>query len=126
MARKKKRKIFGIIILLVISAVLTLVIALTLKETLNKLSKDYIEFIIGLSITLAGFGLVAFQIGKAADELKKDFIESSILMILSALSGIFFWVNQNIIFGVLSGLFFLWGLILLLLILINERFNLIK
>ena len=124
MAKKKGR--FGIVILLVISAILTVIIALILKETINRLSKDYIEFIIGLSITLAGFGLVAFQIGKTADELRKDFIESSILMILSALSGIFFWVNQNIVFGVLSGLFFLWGLILLLVILINERFNLIK
>jgi cation transport ATPase len=101
-------------------------LGLILKDTINKLSKDYIEFIVGLSITLAGFGLVAFQIGKAADELRKDFIESSILMILGALAGIFFWVNQTIIFGILGSLFFLWGLILLLLILINERFNLIK
>ena len=124
MANKKGKS--GIVILLAISAILTILITLMLKEAINKLSKDHIEFLIGISITLAGFGLVAFQIGKTADELRKDFIESSILMTLSALSGIFFWVNQKIIFGVLSGVFFLWGLILLLVILINERFDLIK
>jgi len=126
MILKKRNKIYGIVVLLVISLILTLITGIILKETVNKLSKDYIEFVIGLSITLAGFGLVAFQIGKTADELRKDFIESSILMILSALFGIFFWVKSNEIFGTLSSIFFLWGLMLLLLILINERFNLIR
>jgi cation transport ATPase len=126
MILKKRNKIYGIVVLLVISLILTLITGIILKETVNKLSKDYIEFVIGLSITLAGFGLVAFQIGKTADELRKDFIESSILMILSALFGIFFWVKSNEIFGTLSSIFFLWGIMLLLLILINERFNLIR
>jgi ABC-type uncharacterized transport system permease subunit len=124
MTKKKSEK--GIIILLLISGILTFALGFILKEAINKFSQNYIEIIIGLAITLAGFGLVAFQIGKAADELRKDFIESSIFMILSSLFGILFWVNQNPIYGISSSVFFLWGIMLLLIILINERFDLIK
>lgn len=123
----RKRSEKGIIFLLVISLAITLVMSFFLKDTIGKISKDYIEFVIGLSITMAGFGLVAFQVAKASDELKKDFIESSILMILSVLFGIFFWVDGNqIILAIVSSFMFLWGLILLLLILIDKRFDLIQ
>lgn len=123
----KKGSEKGIIFLLVLSFVLTIVMSFFLKDTIGKISKDYIEFIIGLSITMAGFGLVAFQVAKASDELKKDFIESSILMILSVLFGIFFWVDGNqITLAIISSFMFLWGLILLLLILIDKRFDIIQ
>lgn len=123
----KKGSEKGIIFLLLLSFTVTLIMSFFLKETLGKISKDYIEFIIGLSITMAGFGLVAFQVGKASDELKKDFIESSILMILSVLFGIFFWVDGNqISLAIISSFMFLWGLILLLLILIDKRFDIIE
>ncbi len=121
-----KRNEKGILILLLISLAITGILIFVLKDGLNKISKDYIEFLIGMSITLAGFGLVAFQVAKASDELKKDFIESSIFMIFSALSGIVFWVNEKMTLAILSSFFFLWGLILLLIILIDKRFDIIK
>ena len=117
----------SIIILIIISLALTLCTGYLLRGIIPLISKDYIEFLIGLSITMAGFGLVAFQIGKASDELKKDFIESSILMILSSLTGIAYWIYPKlIIYAKASSLFFLWGLVLLLTVLLNERFNWIK
>lgn len=116
-----------ILILLAISLALSAVLSYFLKGTISQISKDYIEFLIGLTVTMAGFGLVAFQIGKYSDELKKDFIESSILMLLSALFGIVFWANpQYFATAILSGFFFLWGIVLLLVILLSERFDIIK
>jgi ABC-type uncharacterized transport system permease subunit len=123
----KQRSEKGIIVLLITSLIITLILSALLTEVSSKISKDYIEFIIGLSITMAGFGLVAFQVAKASDELKKDFIESSIFMIISALFGIFYWIDGEIkILAIVSSFFFLWGLVLLLLILIDKRFDLIK
>jgi hypothetical protein len=122
---KKESK--SIIILLIISFVLTLILSYTLKGSISLISKDYIEFLLGLSITLAGFGLVAFQIGKSSNELKKDFIESSILMILSSLLSIYYWIYPTtIILAIIAGFLFLWGMILLLVVLINERFDIVK
>ena len=116
-----------LIILLAISLVFTLALSFFLKAAIQKISKDYIEFLLGLSITLAGFGLVAFQIGKYSDELKKDFIESSILMLLSSLFSIAYWVNgTSIVFAVIASFLFLWSIILLLIILINERFDILN
>ena len=116
-----------IIILLIISLVTSIILSYFLKATILQISKDYIEFLIGLSITMAGFGLVAFQIGKASDELKKDFIESSLIMLLSSLFGIAFWANTQVLWAaILSSFFFLWGIVLLLVILLSERFNIIK
>lgn len=123
--RKKSER--GIIILLLTSLTLTIILSSFLGDITAKVSKDYMEFIIGLSITMAGFGLVAFQVAKASNELKKDFIESSILFVLSSLLGIFYWVNgQNIILAISSSFFFLWGIVLLLIILIDKRFDLIQ
>lgn len=123
----KKRSEKGIIILLLISLAITLFLSLFLQEVTSKISKDYIEFLIGLSITMAGFGLVAFQVAKASNELKKDFIESSIFLIISSLFGIFYWVDGNsTILALLSSFFFLWGIVLLLLILIDKRFDLMR
>jgi cation transport ATPase len=124
MAKKEKN---GIIILLIVSFVLTLAVGWLMKGVSAKFSSEYIEFLIGLAITLAGFGLVAFQIAKASNELKKDFLESSILMILSALFGIGYWIYlKQSILAWLSSLFFLWSLILLLIILIDRRFDILK
>lgn len=123
----KKRSERGIIILLVLSLIVTVVLSLLLKNAIGKVSKDYIEFLIGLSITMAGFGLVAFQVAKASNELKKDFIESSIFLLLSSLFGIFYWVDGEIkLLAVISSFFFLWGIVLLLLILIDKRFDLMR
>lgn len=123
--RKKSER--GIIILLLTSLTLTIILSLFLGDITTKVSKDYIEFIIGLSITMAGFGLVAFQVAKASNELKKDFIESSILFVLSSLLGIFYLVNgMAIMLAIASSFFFLWGIVLLLLILIDKRFDLIQ
>jgi hypothetical protein len=116
-----------ILILLIISLVASIILSYFLRATIAQISKDYIEFLIGLSITMAGFGLVAFQIGKASDELKKDFIESSLIMLLSSLFGIAFWANTQVLWAaILSSFFFLWGIVLLLVILLSERFNIIK
>ena len=116
-----------ILILLAISLAITLAMSYCLREAIAQISKTYIEFLIGLSITMAGFGLVAFQIGKSSDELKKDFIESSILMILSALTAIVFWVYPSrTIWAISSSILFLWGIILLLVVLLSERFDIIK
>ncbi len=116
-----------VVIILVISLALTLVASYLLRAAILNISKDYIEFVIGLSITMAGFGLVAFQVAHASDELKKDFIESSILMILASLVSIAFWVYpEKPYLGIIGSMFFLWGLILLLIILLSKRFNIIK
>jgi hypothetical protein len=123
----KKRSEKGILLLLLLSFLASVFMAFILKDVLGKISKEYIEFIIGLSITMAGFGLVAFQVAKASDELKKDFIESSIFMVISAILGIVYWAEGiTKIFAVFSSFFFLWGLILLLIILIDKRFDIIR
>lgn len=116
-----------ILVILGISLVLTLITSYLLRGAIADVSKDYIEFLIGLSITMAGFGLVAFQIAHASDELRKDFIESSILMVLASLISMAFWVYPEKAYLAITGSFlFLWGMILLLLILLSKRFNIIK
>jgi hypothetical protein len=123
MVKKRERQI---ILLLIFSAILTLILSVLLFNGIREnISKSYIEFIIGLSTTIAGFGLVAFQIGRTANELKKDFIESSILMVLASLLGIAYWVYPSTALAMISSILFLWGLVLLVLILINERFRFI-
>ena len=122
---KKEEK--DILLLLFISLIITIIVAYFFKSATTKISKDYIEFLMGLSITLAGFGLVAFQIGRYSDELKKDFIESSILMILSSLFSIAYWIDgEMLLMAIIASLLFLWSLILLLVILINERFSIMS
>ena len=117
-------------ILLVISLILAFVVVIAggLKE---KESIEIIGLVITMSVTMAGFGLVAFQVAHASDELRKDFIESSIVMILSTLSGFFFLVHpeksiMSINFGEVSIFLFFWALILFLIVLIDRRFDLIK
>lgn len=92
---------------------------------------EIIDLVITLSVTMAGFGLVAFQIGHSTDELKKDFIESSIIMILSTISGFFFLVYPdkslfNVNFGEISIFMFFWAFILFLIILVDRRFDILK
>lgn len=91
------------------------------QETIN-----IINLVVTLSATMAGFGLVAFQIAKASNELRNDFIESSILMILATITGFFYLVYPNIIFldfnfGEVSISLFFWAFILFFIVLVDKR-----
>lgn len=97
----------------------------------DKESSDIINLVITMAVTMGGFGLVAFQIAHASNELRNDFIESSILMILSAVSGFFYLIYPtttlvNFNFGEVSIFVFFWALILFLIILIDKRFKILK
>jgi uncharacterized membrane protein len=117
-----------------ILVLLSLIIALGilffggLKE---KESIEIVNLVLTMSITMAGFGLVALQIGHASNELKNDFLESSIIMIGSTIAGFFYLVYPelnflNINFGELSILMFFWAFIILIITLIDRRVGLIK
>ena len=117
-------------IMLAVSLLLAIVLVLFggLKE---QESSSIIQIILTMSLTMAGFGLVAFQISHASNELKKDFIETSIIMIISSICAFFYliypsinFVNFN--FGEASIFLFFWALILLLIILIDRRFDILK
>jgi hypothetical protein len=76
---------------------------------------------------MAGFGLVAFQIARASNELRNDFIETSIIMTASTFFGFLFltypekeYFGTN--FGELSMFLFFWASILFLLVLVKRRF----
>ncbi len=117
--------------LLAVSFVIALVVVL-LGGLNEKESLNVIEIVLTMSVAMSGFGLVAFQVAHASNELKKDFIETSIIMILSTLSGFFYlvypersifsWIN----FGEISIFLFFWGFILLLMILIDRRFDILR
>ncbi|MEO6728894.1 MAG: hypothetical protein ABIM99_03145 [Candidatus Dojkabacteria bacterium] len=92
---------------------------------------EIINLVVSISVTMAGFGLIAFQIAKVSNELKNDFIESSILMILSTMSGFIYIVfppeNDGLIqFRELSIFIFLWAFNLFLVTLVDKRFNVLK
>ena len=96
------------------------------RETL-----EIINLVITLSATMAGFGLVAFQIAHGSNELRHDFIEMSILMILSTVASFFYLIYPdkmllNFNFGELSIFSFFWAFILLLIILIDHRLGILK
>jgi len=117
-------------ILLAVSFLLALAIMVAggLKQ---QESISIIQIILTMSLTMAGFGLVAFQISHASDELKKDFIETSIIMILSSICAFFYLIYPKIIFlnfnfGEASIFLFFWALILLLIILVDRRFDILK
>lgn len=89
------------------------------------------ELLASLSVTMAGFGMVAFQIARASNTLRHDFLETSILMLLATIFGIFFLVypNQTLFgfnFGELNLFFFFWSLALALMILVDKRLDLLK
>ncbi len=99
-----------------------------LKE---KESIEIINIVLTMSVTMAGFGLVALQIGHASNELKNDFLESSVIMIASTVSGFFYLIYPQselfgINFGELSIVMFFWAFIILVITLIDRRFGLIK
>lgn len=99
-----------------------------LKE---KESVEIINLVLTMSVTMAGFGLVALQIGHASNELKNDFLESSVIMIASTISGFFYLVYPEISFfginfGEISIVMFFWAFIILVITLIDRRFGLIK
>ena len=117
-------------ILLALSLILAIAVTIIggLKE---QESLSIMNLILTLSVTMAGFGLVAFQVAHASDELKKDFIESSIILIVSTLSAFFYLIYPNRSafnwnFGEVGIFLFFWGFILLLIILIDRRFDIIK
>lgn len=117
-------------ILVLVSLVLALIILFFggLKE--NE-SVEIINLVLTMSVTMAGFGLVAFQIGHASNELKNDFIESSIIMILSTIVGFFYLVYPNyslfgLNFGEVCIFLFFWSFIILVITLIDKRFNFLK
>jgi len=94
-------------------------------------SLEIINLVLTMSVTMAGFGLVAFQIGHASNELKNDFIESSIIMIASTIAGFFYLVYPEVSlfgvnFGELSIFLFFWAFIILVITLIDRRFDLLK
>jgi hypothetical protein len=121
-------------ILLILSLVFAICVVAFggLKEVENE---QIINIVITMSVTMAGFGLVAFQVAHASDELKKDFIESSIIMILSTLTGFFYLVyparsldlfSFNVNFGEASIFLFFWAFILFLVVLVDRRFDFLK
>lgn len=80
---------------------------------------------------MAGFGLVAFQISGGSNELKNDFIDSSLLMILATISGFFFLVYPDdhffgLNFGEAAIFLFFWSFIFFFIVLLDRRFKLIK
>jgi cation transport ATPase len=117
-------------ILVILSLIIALIILFFggLKE---KESLETINLVLTMSITMAGFGLVAFQIGHSSNELKNDFIESSILMIISTIVGFFYLIYPqisflNFNFGELSIFLFFWAFVILTLTLIDRRFFSLK
>ncbi|OGG47418.1 hypothetical protein A3D66_01495 [Candidatus Kaiserbacteria bacterium RIFCSPHIGHO2_02_FULL_50_9] len=117
-------------ILLIVSFLVATVVVfwggLKERETL-----EIINLITTLSVTMAGFGLVAFQIARGSDELRNDFIETSILMIMSTIMSLFYLIYPdkaflNVNFGELSIFSFFWAFILLLIILIDHRLGILK
>ena len=94
-------------------------------------SLQIINLVLTMAVTMAGFGLIAFQVAHASNELKKDFIETSIILILSTIFGFFYLIYPSkslfaFNFGEASIFFFFWGFILLLIILIDKRFDILK
>ena len=117
-------------ILLIVSLLLAVII-LFLGGLKEQESLGIVQIVLTMAITIGGFGLVAFQVAHASDELKKDFIETSIIMIISAMCAFFYLVYPAISFlgfnfGEASIFLFFWALILLLIILIDRRFDILK
>lgn len=96
----------------------------------EKESTEIISILLNLSVTMAGFGLVAFQIARVSNKLLNDFIESSILMIISTVSGFFYLIYPTKVFygfnfGDVAIFSFFWAFILFLLLLIDKRFKIL-
>lgn len=94
-------------------------------------SVNIINLVITLSATMAGFGLVAFQIAHTSNELRNDFIDSSILMILATITGFFYFVYPtitflNLNFGEISIFLFFWAFILFLIVLVDKRLKILN
>jgi len=126
--KKKFSKKQGII-LLIIALVLTSLLYFSLQNiTKIVVTEDFMKFLIGLSISLAGLGVIAFQLDKL--DLKKDFLNFSIIMTISTISGISYLANKSeflgFSFGEISSFLFIWGIILFLAILIEERVKQLK
>ncbi|MGD9276081.1 MAG: hypothetical protein PVJ67_02825 [Candidatus Pacearchaeota archaeon] len=114
----------------IITIILGLIVAISFffnSIQFLEINKEFIKFLIAITLSMAGFGIVAFQLGKENDELKDNLLNFSIMMVCGGLAGIAYiaypgseWMNFN--WGRLSALFFIWGTFHLLAILIEERF----
>jgi cation transport ATPase len=127
----KKHALFARIHLMLAASFILSVIVLFGGGLISKESETIVNLIITLSVTMAGFGLVAFQIAHASSELKDDFLECSIFMIISTILGFFYLIypDKNLIgfnFGEASMFMFFWGFILFLVVLIDKRLNILK
>ncbi len=115
-----------IVFSLILSILIVFIGGLKEQESIN-----IINLVVTLSATMAGFGLVAFQVAKASNELRDDFLESSILMILATITGFFYLVYPNISlfnfnFGEVSIFLFFWAFILFLIVLVDKRLKIIR
>ena len=117
-------------ILLVVSLLIA-VLALFWGGLKEKETADTIRLVISLSLAMAGFGLVAFQIARASNELKNDFIDTSILMVIATLSGFLYLLYPEAVFfrtnfGEAAIFLFFWAFVMFLIILIDKRFNVLR
>ena len=126
----KKAK-FNSLILLTFSLAISVIIIFAARGLLEIISKELMLLLIPISVSMAGFGLVIFQIRRATKELKKDFIDFSILMTISSLLSMVYlaypekYLLSFINLGHIGSFFFLWGISLFLLILLDERFEIV-
>lgn len=119
--------------LLLVSLAVSIIIILSAKGLLEVISEDFMKFLVGVSFSIAGFGLVVFQLKRASKDLKKDFLDVSILTTISSILGLLFLsypqskiFSFELNFGHASSFFFLWGILLFLIVLIDERFGFIR
>ena len=92
-------------------------------------TQEFIKFIIAISLSMAGLGMIAFQLKEHSSE--RDFINFSIIMVFAGIAGICFLVYptislQHFTFGNLSSFLFFWGLVHLLSILFEKKILLLK
>lgn len=114
---------------LILGLTLTLLIMYITSLTTIILSSKLIEMLILSSITAVGSGLIGLQIerkNRYLTELKKDVLDTGILMLLCLVFGILYLATNNLLIGMLSVLFFVWGIIQLLIILVFERVDLYR
>lgn len=85
---------------------------------------EFVKFIIPISLAMAGFSIISFQEIKSKNsDIKSEFQNAAIIMLFSGLSGVIYLLPSNSeMFGKLSGLLFIGGIISFLAIFIEERF----
>jgi hypothetical protein len=114
-------------ILLFSALALSVLLFYFFKGTLTTIfDKDLVRFIIGISSTLSGLGIIALQLDYK-NGLVRDLLNYSIIMIASAIFGFLFLFYPSKIFilginfGTISGFLLCWGLVSILGILIEKK-----